>query len=147
MVARRAEAGVSPTSLTANAPVLLPRVLLADDHPPILARVSTLLADDFVVVGAVTDGDQLVDAVAALSPDVLVVDISMPRVSGLEAAARLRGAGWRGPIVCLTAHVEPDYLEAARAAGAIGYVTKSSMTIDLVPAIRAALDGRSYVSL
>ena len=146
MVARRAEAGVSPTSPGGGAVLRPARVLLADDHPPMLDRISALLACDFVVVGSVTDGDQLVDAVVALRPDVLVVDISMPGVSGLEAAARVRRAGWTLPIVCLTAHEELDYLQAAQAAGALGYVTKSSMAIELVSAVRAALDGRGYVS-
>lgn len=146
MVARRAEAGVSPASPGCEAVLRPPRVLLADDHPLMLDRISTLLACEFTVVGSVTDGGQLVDAVAALRPDVLVVDISMPGVSGLEAAARVRGAGWTGPIVCLTAHEEMDYLDAALAAGALGYVTKSSMAIKLVSAVRAALAGHCYVS-
>jgi DNA-binding NarL/FixJ family response regulator len=122
------------------------RVLLADDHRAMLDRISTLLASDFAIVGAVLDGDELVEAAAALQPDVLVVDISMPRMSGLEAAARIRLAGSDVPIVCLTAHEEPDYLQAAVAAGVLGYVTKTSLARDLIAAVRAALEGRSFIS-
>lgn len=146
MVTRRTEAGVLPTSRKTHAAVLSPRVLLADDHRPMLDRVSMLLANDFTVVGAVTDGDQVEEAVAILRPDVLVLDISMPRVGGLEAAGRVRRAGGRVPIVCLSVYEEIDYLNAALAAGVQAYVTKSSMANDLVPAIRAALDGRGFVS-
>jgi DNA-binding NarL/FixJ family response regulator len=124
-----------------------PRVLLADDHRPILERVAALLAPDFRVVGTATDGVELVDAEAALQPDVMVVDISMPRMSGIEAIQRILRRGSRAVVVCLTAHDEPDIQGAACAAGAMGVVTKTSMISDLVPAIRAALEGRPFTSL
>lgn len=121
-------------------------MLLADDHRPMLDRITTLLADDFSVIGAVTDGDELVDAAGALRPDVIVLDISMPRVNGLDAAARIASRGALPRIVCLTAHEEPDYLRAAMDAGALAYVTKTRLAADLVPAIRAALEGKRFVS-
>ena len=123
------------------------RVLLADDHPALLDRVSTLLAPEFSVIGAVTTGDQLIEAEAALHPDVLVVDISMPGMSGLEAAGRIRRRGSQVAVVYLSAHAEDDIVDAAWQAGALGYVTKTSLVRDLVPAIRAALEGRRFVSV
>jgi DNA-binding NarL/FixJ family response regulator len=122
-------------------------VLIADDHQAVLDRVVGMLSLDFHVIGAVTDGQQLVDAEAALHPDVLVVDISMPGMSGLEAAERIRCRGSQVAVVCLTAHAERDVVEAALEAGALGYVVKTSLAHDLVPAIRAALEGRRYLSL
>ncbi len=111
-----------------------------------LDRIAVLLAEEFSVIGAVTDGDELVAAAAALRPDVIVVDISMPRLNGLEAAARIAARGPSPRIVCLTAHEEPDYLRAAMDAGALAYVTKTRLAADLVLAIRAALEGQRFVS-
>lgn len=104
-----------------------------------------MLAEEFSVVASVTDGAQLVAAEAALKPDVLVVDICMPHLTGLEAAAFIRARGSQVPIVCLTS-CGPDLLDAARDAGAIGYVTKATLVEDLLPAVRAALKGQGFVS-
>jgi DNA-binding NarL/FixJ family response regulator len=122
------------------------RVLIADDHQELLERVAAILASEFTVVGAVTDGAQLVAAQATLNPDVMIVDLCMPRMNGLEAATRIRRGGSEAPIVILTAYSEPEGVEAAVAAGALGYVTKESLAHDLLPAIRAALAGRPFVS-
>jgi len=122
------------------------RVLLADDHRAMLDRIRSLLSDEFSVVGAVMDGDELVAAAANLRPDVIVLDISMPRVNGLEAAARIVARGQPPRIVCLTAHAEPDFMRAAWDAGALAYVTKTRLAADLQRAIRAALAGRRFVS-
>jgi two-component system, response regulator PdtaR len=122
------------------------RVLVADDSPPFLERIVDLLSREFCVVGAVTNGAELVDAVTSLQPDVLVTDIYMPVMNGLEAAVQLRGDGSQVAIVYMTAHHERELLEAARLTGALGYVTKPSLARDLAPAIRAALAGRQFVS-
>jgi DNA-binding NarL/FixJ family response regulator len=121
-------------------------VLLADDHQPMLDRVAALLDTDFVVVGAVSSGEEVVRAASRLQPDVLVLDISMPGISGLEAAARLRSEGSTAAVVFLTVHDEPEFLQAASAAGGLGYVRKSHLGTDLIPAIREALDGQRFVS-
>lgn len=111
-----------------------------------LQRVVTMLSRDFRVVGAVSDGAQLVEAEAALHPDVLVVDVCMPVMTGLEAAACIRQRGSQVPFVCLTAYGEADVVEASVHAGALGFVHKPRLVQDLVPAVRAALEGRSYIS-
>ena len=123
-----------------------PRVLVADDHQDILDRVVAALSKDFTVVGTVMDGEALVSAEAALRPDVLVVDVCMPRMGGLEAAEEIRRRGSDVPVVCVSAYAERDVFEAATAVGALGYVAKASLLQDLVPALRAALEGRAYVS-
>jgi CheY-like chemotaxis protein len=122
------------------------RVLVADDFQPFLDRIVELLSCEFSVVGAVTNGAELVDTAVSLQPDVLVVDIYMPVMSGLEAAVRIRAGGSQVPIVYVTAHHEGELLEAARDTGALGYVTKPRVARDLIPAIRAALEGRPFVS-
>ena len=122
------------------------RVLVADDHRPIVERVLAVLAEEFSVIGTVTDGAELVAAEAALRPDVVVVDIGMPGMSGLEATAEIRSRGSLVPIVCLTAYGVSEMLEAAWRAGVSAYVSKVSLARDLVPAIHAVLDGRRFVS-
>jgi DNA-binding NarL/FixJ family response regulator len=122
----------------------LPRVLIADDHPVLRDRLATLLGDEFAVVGTASDGVQLLEAEASLHPDVLVIDITMPHMTGLEAAAQIRSRGSAVPFVCLTACLEDDVMDAAWAAGASAFVSKMSMARDLVPAVRAALAGRRF---
>ncbi len=89
------------------------RILLADDHREMLKRVVHLLQSDFEVVGAVTDGQALLEAASKLRPDVVVLDISMPLMNGLEAADRLRKAGSRAKMVFLTVHEGPDFVHAS----------------------------------
>ena len=122
------------------------RVLLADDHETVLARIRSLLCKDFEVVGTVDNGRDAVAEVRRLDPDVLVIDISMPVMDGLQAASQLHRRSCRTKVVFLTVHEDRDYVDAALAVGASGYVTKSHVTSDLVPAIREAIDGHTYVS-
>jgi DNA-binding NarL/FixJ family response regulator len=121
------------------------RVLLADNHEMILQLVRTTLSADFDVIGSVHNGWEAVTEVRRLDPDVLVIDISMPVLSGLEAVSRLSGSR-RTKIVVLTVHEDEEFVSAAFSAGASGYVTKADLTTDLIPAIREALDGRIYIS-
>ena len=122
------------------------RVLVADDHQSLLDRVVSILHDEYDIVGTVTDGAALVKAEADLSPDVVVIDISMPGMSGLEAASCIRRRGSHAAVVCLTAHQEPEIVEAALRTCVLGYVTKTSLAQDLLPAVRSALDGRRFIS-
>jgi DNA-binding NarL/FixJ family response regulator len=123
------------------------RVLLADDNDAMLARASTVLAPACAIVGAVKDGRAALDAAARLSPDVIVLDISMPGMSGLEVATALRKAGSKAAIVFLTVHDDEEFVLAARGAGAIGYVIKSRLGSDLLHAVREARAGRAFVSV
>jgi len=122
------------------------RVLLADDHETILAQVRQTLGEDFRVVGAVANGRDAVDEVRRLDPDVLVIDISMPILDGLQAVSQLRSINRRTKVVFLTVHEDQEFVAAAFSAGASGYVTKADVMTDLVPAIHEALEGRSFTS-
>jgi DNA-binding NarL/FixJ family response regulator len=122
------------------------RVLIADDHTSFLDRVVKLLEDEFTVVGAVTSGTQLVFAAGAMQPDVLIIDISMPDMTGLEALDMLRARGARVPVVFLTAWHEAEIVDAAWNAGALGFVVKTAVGRDLIPALRAALQGQRFLS-
>jgi DNA-binding NarL/FixJ family response regulator len=109
-------------------------------------RVVRLLDPEFEVVGVVDNGKALLEAAARMQPDVVVADISMPILSGIESAQRLREAGSTAKIVFLTVHEDPDFLRAALAAGGAGYVVKSRLASDLRAAIKEALAGRLFVS-
>jgi DNA-binding NarL/FixJ family response regulator len=123
-----------------------PRVLVVNDHAPMLGYVARLLEKEFTVAGLVLDADSLLQGWLAARPDVIVMDISLPRCSGLEAATRVREAGCGVPIVFLTVHDTPEIVRAAWVAGGLGYVAKRDLEWDLVPAIRAALHGHRFVS-
>jgi DNA-binding NarL/FixJ family response regulator len=122
------------------------RVLLADDHEMVLARVRVVLGEDFDIVAVVNNGRDVITEVQRLDPDVLVIDISMPILDGLQAAHQLRSTNPRTKVVFLTVHEDQDFVAAALFAGALGYVAKSDVTTDLIPAIHEALQGRRYVS-
>jgi DNA-binding NarL/FixJ family response regulator len=122
------------------------RVLLADDHDYFLAAATRLLEPEFHVVGAVSDGQSLLEAAGRLSPDVVVLDVSMPVLGGIEAARRLRRSGSAARVVFLTTYADPGFVWAALEAGANGYVVKSRLAADLAPALREVLAGRTFVS-
>lgn len=121
-------------------------VLLADDHGDFLATAVRHLEPHFDVLKAVSDGEALLDQAAKLAPDIVVLDISMPVLSGIQAARRLKAAGSPARIVFLTMHADTDYVRAALETGASGYVVKSRLATDLLPCIREVLAGRSFVS-
>ena len=122
------------------------RVLLADDHAAILAQAINRLTGTFEIVGSVGNGPDLIKAVAQLDPDVVVLDITMPGINGMEAALKLQRAGCRAKLVFLTVHDDPDYMRAALEAGGSAYVVKSRLASDLVTAIHEAVAGRCFVS-
>jgi DNA-binding NarL/FixJ family response regulator len=122
------------------------RVLLADDHEDFLVLTARLLEQESYLVNTVRDGQEVLDAVSRREPDVLLLDISMPVLSGIEAAQQLRAKGCKAKIVFLTLHQEPDYVQAALAAGGVGYVVKSRLVSDLLVALREVLAGRPFVS-
>jgi len=122
------------------------RVLIADDHQCFLDRVLKVLEGEFTVVGAVTSGAQLVFAAGALEPDAVVIDVSMPDMTGIQALDAIRARGSHVPAVFLTAWNEPELIDAAWDSGALGFVIKTSMATDLLPAVRAALQGQRFLS-
>ena len=122
------------------------RILLADDHPLLLERVTRFLQPTFEVVGVAHNGVEMVNEAMRLCPDIIVADISMPELDGIEAAHRLREMGATATIVFLTIHESSEFVQACMAEGALGYVAKSHMKTDLIPAINAALSGRCFVS-
>ena len=122
------------------------RVVLADDHREVIAKIRGVLGDEFEVLEAVENGHQAVSAVLALDPDVFVTDISMPLLNGLQAARRIQNANPRVKIIFLTIHEDRDFIAAAFSAGATGYVTKRRLSTDLVLAIQEALKGNAFVS-
>ena len=122
------------------------RVLLADDHEELLSTVESMLVSEFEVVGTVKDGQALLDAAEQLKPDVLVVDISMPIVNGIEAVQRLKESGSQTQVVFLTVHEDTAYVRAALATGARGYIVKPRLASDLSVAIKEAHAGRLYLS-
>jgi DNA-binding NarL/FixJ family response regulator len=123
-----------------------PRVLLAEDNADTVERLCTLLRAEFDVVEFVEDGRALVAAAERLSPDVIVTDISMAGLDGIEAAVLIRRHDPDARIVFVTVHAESMLIEAGLETGALGYVLKDAAGDDLVAAIRAALSGRQYVS-
>jgi DNA-binding NarL/FixJ family response regulator len=123
------------------------RVLIVDDNEEMLARSASVLATACEIVGAVKDGSAALEAAESLHPDVIVLDISMPGMTGLEVASRLRSRGCKAAVVFLTVHDETDVVQAARVVGAIGYVLKRRLASDLVIAVQEALAGRPFVSV
>ncbi|MCX6551600.1 MAG: response regulator transcription factor [Acidobacteria bacterium] len=127
-------------------PAHRPRVLLCDDHLLVAEALKSLLAPEFDLVGVVEDGRALIAAAATLRPDVIVADITMPHLNGIDALVHLRQGGDRVPVVFLTMHRDVTFARRALEAGASGFVLKHSAPAELVLAIRAALDGRTYLT-
>ena len=123
-----------------------PRVLLADDHRILAEGVRGLLEPEFELVGIVSDGRELVAAALKLRPDVVVADISMPSLNGIDAAAQIRQADIPCKVVFLTMQRDVSYAGRAMEAGASGYVLKHSAHDELLKAIREALRGQTYVT-
>jgi len=122
------------------------RILVADDHEEIRNEIVQLLRRQFEVLGAVGDGPEFLEAVDRLKPDLCVLDISMPNMSGIEAAQRIKDSDSQTKIVFLTLHDDFDFKTAALETGAEGYVTKAKMNGDLLVAVKEVLAGRTYIS-
>ena len=123
-----------------------PRVLLADDHLMVAEALKSLLAPDFDLVGVVEDGRALVEAAGRLRPDVIVADVTMPLLNGIDALVQLRQGGDNVPVVFLTMHRDASFARRALDAGASGFVLKHSAPAELISAIRAALEGKTYLT-
>ena len=123
-----------------------PRVLLADDHALLLGAFEKLLAGECEIVGQVSDGRALVEAAAALDPDVIVLDISMPLLNGLEAGRQIKQRSRHVKLVFLTMNEDPDLAAEAFRAGASAYLLKRSAASELMTAIREVVQGRTYIT-
>ena len=123
-----------------------PRVLLADDHRIVAEGLKGLLVNDFEFAGMVEDGRALLKAARALRPDVIVADISMPHLNGIDALTQLKRDDPNVRAVFLTMHRDAAYARRALEAGASGFVLKHSASAELVLALHSALQGRTFVS-
>jgi DNA-binding NarL/FixJ family response regulator len=126
--------------------MIKPRLMIADDHQIFAEGLKRLLSADFDIVGAVQNGRELVSAAEKLRPDVIVADISMPMLNGIEAVVQIQKSCPKIKVVFLTMHPDTAYAVSAFKAGASGYVLKHSAPDELVTAIREALKGRTYVT-
>jgi DNA-binding NarL/FixJ family response regulator len=122
-----------------------PRLLLADDHRLVLEGLQRILEPEFEVVGMVEDGRALVDTAPRLRPDVILVDIAMPMLNGIDAARKLRKNCPGSKLIFLTMHTEPAYVKAAFQVGCSGYILKHSAPKQLATAIRLVMNGGHYV--
>ena len=122
------------------------RILLADDQEEVLLVITNLLEAEFDVVGTAENGQRAVELVPVLFPDVVVLDVCMPLLNGIEAATQLRKSGSSSKVVFLTVNEDPDFVDAALSTGAFGYVLKCFAGEDLIPAIHQAVEGKRFVS-
>ena len=122
------------------------KILIADDHSMVVDGLRGLLEPEYEVVGAVNDGRAVLPEVQKLKPDVVVIDISMPLLNGLDCTRQLREAGCTAKVLILTMHPDATLAQEALAAGASGYLLKSSPGLELKGALREVLQGRTYLS-
>ena len=141
------KSGISPGSDSSRKRHMKqPRLLIADDHKPVLDELRKLLESEFEIVGTAEDGESLIAGAAALHPDVILLDISMPHVDGFEAARQIKDAQPQIKLIFVTVHADPTMVQEAFRIGASGYVLKRLATSELVAAVRDVLQGKSYVS-
>jgi len=122
------------------------RMLLADDHKIVLEGLRSLLEPEYEIVGAVEDGRELLAKAKELRPDVIIADISMPKLNGIEAVSQIKKTDSQIKVIFLTMHPDVTYAKRAFEAGASGYVLKHSASTELITAIEEALKGRTYVT-
>jgi DNA-binding NarL/FixJ family response regulator len=123
-----------------------PRILLADDHALMLDGFSNLLTPKYDVVGTVEDGKALVEAAIRLNPDLIILDITMPILNGIDAAREIRKQLPQVKLLFVTMHTSPTYLQAALEAGANGYAVKSSGRSEILSAVEKVLGGSRYIT-
>ena len=123
-----------------------PRILMADDHLLLLEAFRALLEPEFEVVGTVTDGRKLLEEFSRLNPDIVLLDVAMPLLNGLDAGRQLKTLRRSVKLIYLTMNPNPDLAGEALRLGASGYVLKSSAAQELRQAIQEALRGRSYIT-
>jgi DNA-binding NarL/FixJ family response regulator len=124
----------------------VPRILLADDQEEIRRTIVSMLENEFEILGAAENGSQVLELATEQSPDVLVLDIFMPVLNGIDAAVSLRASGCLAKVLFVTVLEDPDFIDTAMSVGALGYVSKSHLATDLIPAIRSVMEGRVFIS-
>jgi DNA-binding NarL/FixJ family response regulator len=124
-----------------------PRVVVADDHRAMLDTLVQMLSSEFEVVAAVTDGLSVVAAASQFEPDLLVLDIAMPGLNGIAAASRVRNSGSTAKVVFVTNLRDREFVQESLALGEVGFVIKSRLVADLLPAIHSVLAGQSFISM
>jgi DNA-binding NarL/FixJ family response regulator len=129
-----------------EAKLIRPRIFLADNHVKVLEAVGALLQPHFELVGTATDGGALIQEVQRLQPDVVVVDVNMPVMSGIDAVEKLEESGTSTKFVFLTIHTEEEFVSACLKGGSRAYVWKAYMKGHLIPAINAVLHNLPYSS-
>lgn len=132
--------------MTQGAFVTTIKVLLADDSETVLAELRRELCHEFDIVGTAENGEEAIKETLRLDPDVLVLDIAMPVLNGIQASLRLRKSQPRTKILFLSINEQPEYISAAFSAGASGYVTKRRLSSDLARAIREVFQGHTFLS-
>jgi DNA-binding NarL/FixJ family response regulator len=123
-----------------------PRILLADDHALVLEGFRHILDEHYELVGMVGDGRALLEAARATQPDIVILDVSMPLLNGIDAAAQLKKICPNAKIIIMTMHADVEYVRSAFEAGASAYVLKRSAVDELEQAIRAVLEDHSYIT-
>ena len=123
-----------------------PRVVLVDNYPAILLEMLPLISTEFEMAAVFEDGRSFPGIVHVINPDLILLDITLPGLNGIEIARLLKKTGTSAKIVFFTVHADPDYAREAFHIGAMGFVLKTRLASDLVPALRAALSGRRFLS-
>ena len=123
-----------------------PRILLADDHALIIEGFRRILEDSYDLVGTATDGRALIESAKSLQPDIIILDVSMPLLNGIDAAVHLKKLCPKTKLIFVTMHADTEYVRSAFEAGASAYVLKRSAVYELDQAIRAVLSGHSYIT-
>jgi len=122
------------------------KVVVADDNPAVLRRLVSLLATEFEVVSTAENGEMAIESTRRYQPDVVVVDLEMPLLNGIEVTKELRKLGPTPAVVICSVESDPEVIEAAQQAGALGYVFKMHMDRDLVEAVKSAARGETFTS-
>ena len=122
------------------------RIVVADDQEENRRTIASMLEHEFAIVGLAENGSQVLELAMEQSPDVLVLDIFMPVLNGIEAAVSLRACGCHAKVLFVTVHEDPDFVERAISVGALGYVSKAHLATDLIPAIRSVMEGHIFIS-
>ncbi len=122
------------------------RILIADDHVLVLEALCAILGKQYEIAGTAKDGREAVEKTVQLKPDMVVLDVSMPEMNGIEAVKQIRAAGCTVKTIFVTQQLDPEYIRAAFDAGAMGYVAKQSASSELLLAARMATLGRYYVT-